>query len=920
MKFIFLVVALSCLSFVVTKPLDDVERKCIVKYLSDKELLDSSFVVDPVLPDNCDELISAKIFEIYFDIIYDGIKPEEGKWSYSEHVFRRSGVADVVLKSLLSDQDSEKANDLKETVKQMRTIADLFKMWSNYKLFENFKTLQIESPGAETELCLKNYVTFEVLSSFVGKDRSEQLEKYDINDLECDKLITLFQKQLEVHLLQILPKLSTDKENICMKKVYVNSNMTQTFSDVFIFSMMEDINVDDVYRLYNSYSLKIETFYELSMECARLGFILKDVPEVRNVYSIDFTRQSYMFSDKYEENFGILVKLNTNRSLNEIRIIANQTSKIMNNSQCFINSLKGLELSEMSLKMMAAEDNYEVVRIMAMKTIMTKILSSIKDFCEMNNDNSKMFDDMLNELRINKEEILEIMTCFQEFVTEEKVNGITYFRVNLDGQLNDKKCKKVLDQLEQMEKSLKTVPEEKCSLLVLKNSNGFKLMLQMTVLAELGIYNCNQFCYQRNGVADVVLESLFYDQDSEEAKDLKETIKQMRSIADMIDLWDNYKLNENVENLKIKSPDSETELCLKNYVTSEIFPNYVETKSFEQLEKYDIKNLECDKLITAFKNYLEVQLLEKLPKFSTDKENTCVKNIYVNLNMTQTFSDVFAFSIMKDINVDDTYRLYNSYCLKIVAFYEMTLECSRLGFILKDAPEVRKVFSIDFTRQRYLFSNNYKENFGIIVKFHTNRSLDEFLIIADEISHIKKNSQCLINHLNNFESSDMFLKMMTAEDNYEVDRLRSMKKLMKEIFNDIKRSCEINNDFSASFYEKFNVLSTDKEEISEIMNCLQEFVTEEKVNGITYFRVNIDGQLNDKKCKGVLYQLEQMEKSLNTDPKDICIRRELKKLNYFKLMFKLRVFAELGISPQQEAEEKTKYNDLMLKIIEMHFK
>ena len=426
--------------------------------------------------------------------------------------------------------------------------------------------------------------------------------------------------------------------------------------------------------------------------------------------------------------------------------------------------------------------------------------------------------------------------------------------------------------------------------------------------------------FKRNGVADVVLKSMIYGEDSEEAKDLKETAKQMRTIADSIELWNSYQLHDNIKTLQIKSPDLATELCLKSYVTSGIYSKSIETKSFEQLEKYDTKDLECDKLITSFHKHLEVYLLETLPKLNTDKAHICVKNAYVNLNMTQKFSDVFTFSMMKDINVDDTYRLYNSYCYQIASFYELTMECARLGFILNDVPEVRNVYSIDFTRQHYLFSNKYKENFGIIVKFHKHQSLNEILIIADEISQVKNNSQCLIDHFNNFELREMSLKMMAAENNYEVDRILSMTKIMKEIFQQIKHSCEINNDFSKIFDDKFNELRKNKEEIAETMNCFQEFVSEEKVDDITYYRVNIDGQLNDKKCEGILYHLKQMEDSINTDPQDICMRKELKKLNLFKQKFKIQVLAELGISPQQKTEEKIKFNKLMLKTVEMHFK
>ena len=104
------------------------------------------------------------------------------------------------------------------------------------------------------------------------------------------------------------------------------------------------------------------------------------------------------------------------------------------------------------------------------------------------------------------------------------------------------------------------------------------------------------------------------------------------------------------------------------------------------------------------------------------------------------------------------------------------------------------------------------------------------------------------------------------------------------------------------------------------MNCFQEFVTEEKVNGITYYRVNMNGELNDKKCEMVLFNLELMNKVHNAAPQDICMRRELKKLNMLKQMFLVEVLAELKISPQQKAEEKIKFNNLMIEVIESRYK
>ena len=57
MKFILLVLAVALVVLSEGKLLEDIERKCIVKYLNDRELLDSSFEVEAVNPEICDDLL-----------------------------------------------------------------------------------------------------------------------------------------------------------------------------------------------------------------------------------------------------------------------------------------------------------------------------------------------------------------------------------------------------------------------------------------------------------------------------------------------------------------------------------------------------------------------------------------------------------------------------------------------------------------------------------------------------------------------------------------------------------------------------------------------------------------------------------------------------------------------------------------------
>ena len=63
-----------------------------------------------------------------------------------------------------------------------------------------------------------------------------------------------------------------------------------------------------------------------------------------------------------------------------------------------------------------------------------------------------------------------------------------------------------------------------------------------------------------------------------------------------------------------------------------------------------------------------------------------------------------------------------------------------------------------------------------------------------------------------------------------------------------------------------------------------------------------------------------MENSEKTDIEDVCMLREIKKLNFYKLKWNFEVMAEIGISPQQKAEERINFNVLMMRAIEMLYK
>ncbi|CAO1336322.1 unnamed protein product [Diamesa serratosioi] len=156
MKLILLVLAISLVLIVEGKPLEDIERKCIVKYLSERELLDSSFEVEAETPENCDELLSAKISEIYA-----GFTSE----------MKEQGIVDIVLKSLLYG-NSKEAEELTNTISEIKRISEEIDNSWKYRGVEKIKNLNMEYQNATTNLYKTNAIfnisdcTLNTLESF----------------------------------------------------------------------------------------------------------------------------------------------------------------------------------------------------------------------------------------------------------------------------------------------------------------------------------------------------------------------------------------------------------------------------------------------------------------------------------------------------------------------------------------------------------------------------------------------------------------------------------------------------------------------------------------------------------------------------------------------------------------------------------
>ncbi|CAO1336509.1 unnamed protein product [Diamesa serratosioi] len=259
------------------------------------------------------------------------------------------------------------------------------------------------------------------------------------------------------------------------------------------------------------------------------------------------------------------------------------------------------------------------------------------------------------------------------------------------------------------------------------------------------------------------------------------------------------------------------------------------------------------------------------------------------------------------------YDLFEPICLGIAKFYESTIEFARLQFILKDAPTVRTVYSIDFTRENTLFHENYKNNFGLMVKFNADQSYNETLIIVNKTSISESISECFLGALNDIEFHKLALKMMEAEKTFDVIRILSMKKILTRLVKYSFRQC--GPDFSVdTIFEKLfkqPKIQQEKEALEETMKCVRKFITEEQVEGVTFFRINLDIQSDDKSCEKInKYITDSHDTTEEQGPEEACMKRIIKNINYVKREMSINFLSELDFSVQQKAEAKLQHAQL----------
>ena len=166
--------------------------------------------------------------------------------------------------------------------------------------------------------------------SYAGLNKTNEMnETFDCNELKSRSSLT---SEVENMIIATLPTKITEKDLNCMKKAYKDSSINKPFTAILLYEIVEEFAGFD-----NSYSNSLIEFYDLSQQCLRLGFRMKEVPQIRNVYSLEYRNRGV----NYYTDFELLVKFNPDRSHNEtLQIIADNKKNTSLISKCFSERLE----------------------------------------------------------------------------------------------------------------------------------------------------------------------------------------------------------------------------------------------------------------------------------------------------------------------------------------------------------------------------------------------------------------------------------------------------------------------------------------------------------------------------------------------------------------------------------------------------
>ena len=403
MKLLLVVLAVNLLSLIETKPFEDHTRICIVKYLSDKQLLDSSYVVDSVLPINCYELINNKVRDIYEASYFKEIADDEEKRKIIE-TLKNTDMVDLVLKSDLIG-DTKRAEELLNIFHELKKIKEFVRLWP-------------DSANGSFSFTSSN-IDFSSYCFNDGIRGNEDFEK-----------ILSFRKTFDDELLEIFPKISSEKAQNCI---------TQTFTQ---FNIAHHLLMSYIGRLtYGEYK-EILQFKLTLNECVRLS--MKESSNSLFTIELDYNA-AYSFllevdeSTFYRKSQGIVVKLNQEKNDTDVVLLTNENSEVMKYIKCFVEEFNRIDFKAIASKMMSFEEDFDIVTLLKFQHSLKEYFKHIILFCH---------EDLLfpHYTKLNKEHG-SFIKCFGQFVKEVDSEDVTFFRIDIAKQPDDEKCKSYYEMI-----------------------------------------------------------------------------------------------------------------------------------------------------------------------------------------------------------------------------------------------------------------------------------------------------------------------------------------------------------------------------------------------------------------------------------------------------------------------------------------
>lgn len=381
MKLFYCTVVCCILSITNASYLNEIQKNCVVRYLSERSLLDSSFSVGPVLKENCEEIVETLKFQTYSYVLYDGVKREVDDRIYNclDDVLQRTNYADIALKSMLYE-DTKEATELNQTKVNLDKVVTEFCDLRGYKYDVTFKMVPFTRINEdEVKSCLTNYA----LTNILSQEEFESLnltENYKTINLECENTTMSFKNALEKVILEKLPVLSIEREISFMKNSYKNFNITDNY---FIGMVLNSLDFETSSKVYRARFNSIRNFYQSLKECMVTGFKTSEVSSgSRKSYFIDFLGGHELYHEKYNEKFIYKVKFNDDKSYQKMEIISNPKATVRNVVQCHTKNFEQYEVGKMIAKLMEAEDNFEIENVVEMKTLLRSLTTQIDIKCD----------------------------------------------------------------------------------------------------------------------------------------------------------------------------------------------------------------------------------------------------------------------------------------------------------------------------------------------------------------------------------------------------------------------------------------------------------------------------------------------------------------------------------------------------------